>query len=336
MSPAGRDRGRGAGAGDLHADPGLRARLPRVPGQGAAGLRGRLTCSSWPFFERAPPRVRGVGGASICRTVDGDDARRALPRARARARADGWLRARASGEPLDVRTLCLARETLAYHDALADFAFAMQGLGSGADLAVRRRRRCARATCPAVAAGEKIAAFALSEPEAGSDVAAMTTTARDGDRLNGTKTWISNGGIADFYTVFARARPRASARTSSTPTRRRGRRAHRRDRAAPARAARVRRRARPSCSGRPGKGMQDRAGDARRLPLDRRRGRAGLRAPRARRGARARAASASCSARRWPSCRSCRPSSPTWRSASTRARCSSTARRGRRTSAAGA
>src|SRR4051812_3365581 len=99
--------------------------------------------------------------------------------------------------------LCLARETLAHHDALADFAFAMQGLGSGpitlfGDQATKERY------LPAVAAGEKIAAFALSEPEAGSDVAAMMTSARD-DRVSGTKTWISNGGIADFYTVFARA-----------------------------------------------------------------------------------------------------------------------------------
>ena len=82
-----------------------------------------------------------------------------------------------------MRTLCLARETLAYHDALADFAFAMQGLGSGADLAVRRRRAARALPARRSPRGEKIAAFALSEPEAGSDVAAMTTTARrDGGR----------------------------------------------------------------------------------------------------------------------------------------------------------
>ncbi|MDB5466024.1 MAG: acyl-CoA dehydrogenase-like protein [Phenylobacterium sp.] len=125
---------------------------------------------------------------------------------------DGWLRlcvpAAFGGinETLDVRSLCLAREALAQAGGLADFAFAMQGLGSGAiglfgDEGLKARY------LPAVAAGEAIAAFALSEPEAGSDVAAMTTTAEDcGDhyRLNGAKTWISNGGIADFYTVFAR------------------------------------------------------------------------------------------------------------------------------------
>jgi acyl-CoA dehydrogenase len=102
-----------------------------------------------------------------------------------------------------VRTLCLARETLAHQDALADFAFAMQGLGSGAislfGSAEQRERHL-----PGVAAGERIAAFALSEPEAGSDVAAMATTATADGLLSGEKTWISNGGIADFYTVFAR------------------------------------------------------------------------------------------------------------------------------------
>ncbi len=113
---------------------------------------------------------------------------------------DGWLEHTVGS--LDVRTLCLAREALARHDGLADFAFAMQGLGSGpislfGDASQRERY------LPAVAAGEKIAAFALSEPDAGSDVAAMTTRA-SGNRLTGTKTWISNGGIADFYTVFAR------------------------------------------------------------------------------------------------------------------------------------
>jgi acyl-CoA dehydrogenase len=127
-----------------------------------------------------------------------DERCRALVRELAR---HGWLE-HAVGE-LDVRTLCLARERLAYHDALADFAFAMQGLGSGA-ISLFGSAEQQRRYLPAVARGELIAAFALSEPDAGSDVAAMTTTARDG-RLTGTKTWISNGGIADFYTVFARA-----------------------------------------------------------------------------------------------------------------------------------
>ncbi|MEO7967062.1 MAG: acyl-CoA dehydrogenase family protein, partial [Gemmatimonadaceae bacterium] len=108
---------------------------------------------------------------------------------------------------LDVRTLCLTRETLARHDGLADFVFAMQGLGSG-PISLYGSEALRSRYLPRVARGEAIAAFALSEPDAGSDVTSMTTTAtRDSDgwwRLNGEKTWISNGGIADFYTVFAR------------------------------------------------------------------------------------------------------------------------------------
>jgi acyl-CoA dehydrogenase len=126
----------------------------------------------------------------------------------------GWLAA-ATGEPIDVRTLCLTRETLAYHHALADFAFAMQGLGSGAislfgsdDLRLRY--------LPGVADGGLVAAFALSEPEAGSDVAQIAMTARrdgSGDYvLDGQKTWISNGGLADVYTVFARTGEAPGAR----------------------------------------------------------------------------------------------------------------------------
>ena len=107
---------------------------------------------------------------------------------------------------LDVRSLCIIRETLARHNALADFAFAMQGLGSG-PISLFGDEAQQADYLNAVATGDKIAAFSLSEPEAGSDVAAMSCSARaDGDQwvLNGTKTWISNAGIADFYTVFAR------------------------------------------------------------------------------------------------------------------------------------
>jgi alkylation response protein AidB-like acyl-CoA dehydrogenase len=109
----------------------------------------------------------------------------------------------------DVRTLALIRETLAYHDGLADFAFAMQGLGSGA-ISLGGSPELRAHYLPRVAAGELIAAFALSEPDAGSDVASMSCSARaDGDSyiLDGEKTWISNGGIADFYCVFARTSP---------------------------------------------------------------------------------------------------------------------------------
>ncbi|MGD8325790.1 MAG: acyl-CoA dehydrogenase family protein [Sphingomonadales bacterium] len=111
-----------------------------------------------------------------------------------------------ANDNLDVRSLCLMREGLAYHSGLADFTFAMQGLGSGA-ISVFGTEAQKQAYLPAVATGQKIAAFALSEKEAGSDVAALATTAEeteDGFLLNGEKTWISNGGIADFYVVFAR------------------------------------------------------------------------------------------------------------------------------------
>jgi len=110
-------------------------------------------------------------------------------------------------ETLDVRTLCLSREILGFHDGLADFAFAMQGLGTGA-ITLFGSESLKRRYLPLVATGNTIAAFALSEPEAGSDVAALAMTARpDGNghvRLSGSKTWISNGGIADVYVVFAR------------------------------------------------------------------------------------------------------------------------------------
>ena len=106
----------------------------------------------------------------------------------------------------DVRSLAIARETLAYHSALADFAFAMQGLGSGAISPVRDGRAEARMAAQG-RSGEAIAAFAMTEPECGSDAANMATSAmRDGNEwvLVGEKTYISNGGIADFYVTFAR------------------------------------------------------------------------------------------------------------------------------------
>ncbi len=115
---------------------------------------------------------------------------------------------------VDSRMLCIARERLAYHDGLADFAFAMQGLGSGALTLAGSAAQRAR-WLPAVAQGRAIAAFALSEPAAGSDAAALTTRAvrdREGWTLDGEKTWISNGGIADFYCVFARTGDDTSSR----------------------------------------------------------------------------------------------------------------------------
>jgi acyl-CoA dehydrogenase len=119
------------------------------------------------------------------------------------------------GERFDVRSLCLARETLAYADGLADFAFAMQGLGGG-PISLFGTDEQRRRWLPPVAAGEAVAAFALTEPDAGSDVAALALEAApDGNdhvRLNGEKTFISNGGIADHYVVFARTGEAPGAR----------------------------------------------------------------------------------------------------------------------------
>lgn len=142
--------------------------------------------------------------------------------------AGGWLRycvpaAHGGALPaLDSRALVLLRETLAYHSPLADFAFAMQGLGSGAITLAGSPAQQAH-YLQGVARGELIAAFALSEPEAGSDVGAMKTVAestypsgvngpKDSYSLTGTKTWISNGGIADLYCVFAKTDPAGGTR----------------------------------------------------------------------------------------------------------------------------
>jgi acyl-CoA dehydrogenase len=170
----------------------------------------------WPFLDDAHRALAGELAAWAARHVDGlpevgedglDDRCRKLVRALADG---GWLR---YAVPADVRSLCLVREALAYHDALADFAFAMQGLGSAA-IALFGSDELRDRYLPGVADGERIAAFALSEPDAGSDVAALATTASadgDGYVLNGTKTWISNGGLADFYTLFARTGERLTA-----------------------------------------------------------------------------------------------------------------------------
>src|SRR5476651_495765 len=168
---------------------------------------------NWPFFEdRHRTLAEGIERWSAANLPvdhgDVDDACRELV---AKLGRDGWL-AHSAIDPaapgaLDVRTLCLIRETLARHDGLADFAFAMQGLGAGAISLFGTGEQ--RLWLKRTRAGKAIAAFALSEPKSGSDVANMDMTAtRDGSRdryvLNGEKTWISNGGIADFYVVFAR------------------------------------------------------------------------------------------------------------------------------------
>ncbi len=152
--------------------------------------------------------------------VDESDDRAACRRWVALLGAGGWLRycvPQAFGgalEKLDSRALVILRETLAFHSPLADFAFAMQGLGSGAITLAGSADQQAT-YLGAVARGDKIAAFALSEPDAGSDVGAMATTARvdgDGFMLDGVKTWISNGGIADYYCVFAKTEPTKGTR----------------------------------------------------------------------------------------------------------------------------
>jgi acyl-CoA dehydrogenase len=169
----------------------------------------------WPFFDAAHRALAGDLEAWAAQALPGGEPPDVDAGCRARVRAlgdAGWLRycvpAAHGGAfaALDSRALCIARETLAYHDGLADFAFGMQGLGSGAITLAGSEAQKAR-WLPAVGAGTAIAAFALSEPDAGSDVAAMTMrAARDGSdwMLDGCKTWISNGGIADFYCVFAR------------------------------------------------------------------------------------------------------------------------------------
>ena len=172
----------------------------------------------WPFFsehhrtlaeELEAWCVRKLQPSHPHSVAEVDDASRSLVEQLAQAGWLGWCVPEAYGghaETLDVRALCLIRETLARHWGLADFAFAMQGLGSGAITLLGTDEQKSN-YLPGVHTGEKIAAFALTEPEAGSDVANLTTTAvREGDHfvLNGSKTWISNGGIADFYTVFAR------------------------------------------------------------------------------------------------------------------------------------
>jgi acyl-CoA dehydrogenase len=172
---------------------------------------------NWPFFaahhrtlavtldEWAEKSVRDLHGEDI------DLQCKKLVRMLGKANV---LRFAAPDSQFDTRAICLIRETLARHNGLADFAFAMQGLGSGA-IGLEGTPAQRQRYLPRVVTGEAIAAFALTEPDAGSDVAAMQlSAAREGDFfiLHGEKTWISNGGIADFYTVFARTGEAPGAR----------------------------------------------------------------------------------------------------------------------------
>lgn len=177
----------------------------------------------WPFFDdfhrKFLPELDQWAQQHLQLGHDDADA---ICRELVRRLADGgWLRYVVAGteyggasEQIDTRILCLLRETLARYHGLADFALAMQGLGSGAISLVGTDAQKAR-YLPRVVNGTAIAAFALSEPDAGSDVAAMQCSATadgDGYVLNGEKTWISNGGIADFYVVFARTGEAPGAR----------------------------------------------------------------------------------------------------------------------------
>jgi alkylation response protein AidB-like acyl-CoA dehydrogenase len=179
---------------------------------------------AWPFFEdrhRSLERELDAWAAANVRDVHGDDVDAQCKSLVKALGAAGWLSHAVAGqqyggaaETIDTRAICILRETLARHNGLADFAFAMQGLGSGAISLAGSEAQKAQ-WLPKVARGEAIAAFALSEPDAGSDVASLQCAARaDGDHyvLDGEKTWISNGGIADLYVVFARTGEAPAAR----------------------------------------------------------------------------------------------------------------------------
>ena len=175
----------------------------------------RFAHYEWPFFEAGHARLareaerwaaenlghaHGSDSDAICRRLVQD------------LGCAGYLHHCATEHP-DVRSVALLREVLAYHAGLADFAFAMAGL-SAVPIALAGSTEQKARYLPRLASGQAIAAFALSEPEAGSDVKALAAQARraaDGWTLDGVKTWISNGGIADFYVVFARAEEGISA-----------------------------------------------------------------------------------------------------------------------------
>ena len=170
----------------------------------------------WPFFDAHHATLERDLDAWAARNLEhfhGADVDAACKQRVSNLGSGGWFRYAVAGieyggkaDQIDTRAICLIRETLARHDGLSDFCFAMQGLGSGA-ISLFGTPDQKRAYLPGVSSGEMIAAFALSEPDAGSDVAAMScraTLENDHYVLDGVKTWISNGGIADFYVVFAR------------------------------------------------------------------------------------------------------------------------------------
>jgi acyl-CoA dehydrogenase len=174
----------------------------------------------WPFFDAShrdfAHRLEAWAAGHLAAVPHGDVDAACIELVRKLGQA-GWL-AGAVAEPgadaIDLRTICLTREILARHSGLADFAFAMQGLGTASVALFGTPALCAR-ILPEARAGHRVAAFALSEPDAGSDVAALATAATrvaGGWRLDGVKTWISNGGIAGHYVVFARSGEAPGAR----------------------------------------------------------------------------------------------------------------------------
>ncbi len=193
-------------------------------------MQAPTTHLSLPFFDAAHRDIAArLPAWTSAQQVDEHDDRAACRDWVRRLGEGGWLKYCVPGDSggalpqLDSRALVVLRETLAFYSPLADFAFAMQGLGSGA-ISIGGSASQRQAYLPQVASGAKIAAFALSEPEAGSDVAAMRLIAAAarpdcvaGQRddtyfLDGRKTWISNGGIADFYCVFAKTDPQGGSR----------------------------------------------------------------------------------------------------------------------------
>jgi len=175
----------------------------------------RFAHYGWPFFEprhAALAEQAEVFAKENLGYAHGEDADAICRRLVQDLGCAGFLH-HCAAENHDVRSMTLLREILAYHAGLADFAFAMQGLGS-VPISLAGSAEQKKCYLPRVAAGDAIAAFALSEPGAGSDAGALTTTARrngEGWSLDGEKTWISNGGIAEFYVVFARAQEGISA-----------------------------------------------------------------------------------------------------------------------------
>jgi acyl-CoA dehydrogenase len=173
------------------------------------------TYLEWPFLEPRHAKLARELDAWASQHVSGEHGDDLDAECRSLVRAlgeGGWLKhavaleGENAGGGIDTRALCLMRETLARHSGLADFAFGMQGLGSGA-ISIAGSAEQRQRYLPGVVAGKLIPAFALSEPNAGSDVGAMECSGRiDGDHvvINGEKSWISNGGIADFYVLFVR------------------------------------------------------------------------------------------------------------------------------------